>query len=199
MRLINLLCFLLIATILVKCTNNTVDSHNTNFTSEQLSHFPKKQERNRISTSLFYPKLSNYLNSGVYIRKAYQFKNSIIDTIADYYKENNLMKVKHTDTCNLYLELYYNHDLNKNHNCKKSIPVPNFWDELIIFDLKKQKYLPDDFDLFIIELKQGEFAPYRNLNNKSDLFGYKEWKNGMSKGIAISKERDICIYWIEMW
>jgi hypothetical protein len=53
------------------------------------------------------------------------------------------------------------------------------------------------YDIYIIEVKKGKFLEQNNLS-----FGYglpDEWKNGLTRGIAINKNKGVVIYWLEIW
>lgn len=190
---------MIILLLLSSCEHGDNNKYDEYFRPDQLNHFPRKLGSDNIITSFFYPKLDNYKHSGAYLRKTYKFNDKVIDTLAHGLRAIDPIIIKHDDSCNLYIELNFNRDLNREIKCDNLFPVPNFWDEMIVLDLKDYKYLPEDFDLYILELKKGKFLPEKNLNNKNNLFGSSEWKNGLSKGVAISKKRNVCIYWLEIW
>lgn len=75
-------------------------------------------------------------------------------------------------------------------------PVPNFWHNDFTTN-ETECQLPDDFVLYVIDAKQGEFLKEELLTN--GWFMPKQWKNGYSKGLAISRERNIIIYWLVIW
>jgi hypothetical protein len=190
---------IILIAMLYSCKHESKSKYEAYFSPDNLSHFPKKHNSDLVSTSFFYPKLSKYQHSGVFLRKTFRFKKNVIDTLINNLKKTNPIILNHDDSCNLYIELYYNHGLNRTNECEKHYPVPNFWEELAFIESKDNKYLPRDFDLYIIELKKGSFIPEKNLFNKDELFGSSEWKNGISKGVAISRQKNICIYWLEIW
>lgn len=181
------------------CLKQGANTYREYFNKEMFSHFPNNHSSDRIISSYFYPNFDSFQNAGVYLRESYKFPNNVIDTLISSLEASNFQKFKHDDPCNLIIELYYNHGLNSGMKCDNNSPFPNFWEEIVALGFKENKYLPDDFDLYIIEQDTGEYIPEKNLNNQKDLFGSNKWKNGISKGIAISQERRICIYWIEIW
>jgi len=75
-------------------------------------------------------------------------------------------------------------------------PVPNFWHNSFTTDETECK-LPDDFELYVTDAKQGKYLKEDFLT--SGWFMPKQWKNGYSKGIAISMEQNIIIYWLAIW
>jgi len=81
--------------------------------------------------------------------------------------------------------------------CEKNLyPIPNFIDYHVqnkVNDLK----LDDSFEVYVFEAKQGNnFAEYQLLPCSQMP---EKWKNGYSKGIAISESKKIVIYWSVMW
>lgn len=81
--------------------------------------------------------------------------------------------------------------------CKDSVdvtPIPNF-----SFCIKKY---PKDFfknlNLSILDTNPGKYLNDEYLTKK-DVGLPEKWRHGFSKGIAINKEEDIGIYWIEIW
>jgi len=75
-------------------------------------------------------------------------------------------------------------------------PVPNFWHNNFTTTETECK-LPDDFVLYVVDAKQGKYLKEELLT--SGWFMPKQWRNGYSKGIAISCERNIIIYWLVIW
>jgi hypothetical protein len=75
-------------------------------------------------------------------------------------------------------------------------PVPNFWHNDFTTNETECK-LPDDFVLYVIDAKQGKYLKEELLT--SGWFMPKQWKNGYSKGLAMSRKRNIIIYWLVIW
>ena len=182
--------------LLSSCINQGIPSFREYFDNDMISHFPDS-DASRIAASYFYPQHKSFYNLGVYLRETYECSIKNIDSLVYSLEKSNAVIVKHKDSCNLFIELYYNHGLNKNTTCSDIIPVPNFWEEIISLPEKDIKHLPDDFTLYLIEFKKGKFIDEYLLNN--DAFKNTEWKNGISKGVAISRKRRICIFWLEIW
>jgi|WetSurMetagenome_2_1015567.scaffolds.fasta_scaffold28972_3 hypothetical protein len=77
-----------------------------------------------------------------------------------------------------------------------SYPIPDF--TILNKCMNKNFYLlPDDFTLYVIDAKPGIFMDSLCLSKGLGL--PKEWKNGYSKGIAVSKKRSAIIYWLDVW
>lgn len=75
-------------------------------------------------------------------------------------------------------------------------PIPNFWHNDFTTNETECK-LPDDFVLYVIDAKQGKYLKEELLT--SGWFMPKQWKNGYSKGLAMSRKRNIIIYWLVIW
>lgn len=73
-------------------------------------------------------------------------------------------------------------------------PIPNFhW---IRKKLKlKGNFLSSDFLIYVLEAKQGNFLDNEMLIESP----CSEWRHGYSKGIIISEERGLVIFWVEIW
>jgi hypothetical protein len=75
-------------------------------------------------------------------------------------------------------------------------PIPNFWDNPLSVDITECK-LPKGFKLYVVDAKSGRF--FKEQFHTSGLYMPKEWKNGYAKGVAISKDRNLVIYWLIIW
>ncbi len=75
-------------------------------------------------------------------------------------------------------------------------PVPNFWDDSENFG-NTECNLAKDFELLILEAKAGKFLPDSCL--VSGEYMPNNWKHGITRGVAISKERRKVIYWYVNW
>ncbi|MCF8359789.1 MAG: hypothetical protein K9H26_13590 [Prolixibacteraceae bacterium] len=76
------------------------------------------------------------------------------------------------------------------------LPVPNFFYSRNS-DKTTQCKLPKDFNLYVLEAQSGKFWDNDHLSNGKYM--PNEWKNGYSKGVAISKKRNTVIYWFIIW
>jgi hypothetical protein len=168
------------------------------FVSEFTEHFPKKLPVGLLHEVSFYPSTeggfeipSDMLNAGEFIRRGYELGDgvrSLIDSI------HFIGSSKHIDsdcfTCNRRNRGFAS-------TCKKfSFPLPTFYPEVDQI-YNTEKYLPDDFIIYVIAAEPGIFLPEENLiiTTCED----EKWNHGYSRGIAISEKRGIAIYWLEMW
>ena len=77
-----------------------------------------------------------------------------------------------------------------------SLPVPNF-NRSYFSSEKTPCHLSNSFKLYIIDAKKGRYMPDSCLTKGEHM--PSDWKNGFSKGIAISKDSLAAIYWIVVW
>jgi hypothetical protein len=141
----------------------------------------------------------------------------VIDSISkdsiDYYqkKYERISKKIYlpSDTCLLVIDRFRNKK--KHYNTKEDyyfsplierdcyndkLPVPNFWRNDYTTDSTDCR-LPKDFTLYIIEAKKGIMM--KDIELTDGWFMPDNWKNGYSKGVALSTKRRIAIYWLNVW
>jgi len=75
------------------------------------------------------------------------------------------------------------------------LPLPNFWDSE--YATNTETKLPKDFIIYVLNSKSGKYWDEKYLT--SGKYMPKLWKSGYSKGVAISKKRNIIIYWFIIW
>jgi len=84
-----------------------------------------------------------------------------------------------------------------NRDCyNKLYPIPNFWHNDFTTDSTDCK-LPIDFDIYVLYANKGKF--FKDKYSTEGSFMPETWRNGFSKGIAISEKRKIIIYWLVIW
>jgi len=57
--------------------------------------------------------------------------------------------------------------------------------------------IPSDLEVYVLEAEAGNFWKVDCYEKRPEEL--KEWKNGYSKGIAISKKESIIMYWTIVW
>lgn len=206
--------FIVISTTLSCIDNNKRDSTiNTNYTEGLnhfdevfVDHFPSKLNQKPIFFNFFTDtKLDSYR-----IVLFQKMKEKDIETILDTLQTSVLAVYNANDTCNLVVNQFTNKnnwfDQNKapsgyrqrlERECLNSkYPIPNFWRNKLATDSNDCR-LPNDFKIYVIQAQQG-----KSLNKKyltSGRYMPEPWKNGYSKGIAASLDRNIIIYWFVIW
>lgn len=76
-----------------------------------------------------------------------------------------------------------------------SLPVPLF--EINKYQANTISGLGEDFNLYILDAKPGKYLDDKYLQECECL--PEKWKHGYSKGVAMSDEQKVIIYWIVVW
>ncbi|PSK91697.1 hypothetical protein [Taibaiella chishuiensis] len=180
-----------------------------------------KSEFDRSFTSQFPEKITTIVSSTVANTDIgqnriglYLYENGVplqdLDSMVIHLEEKKTVKYKSSDTCllvvNRFLDKYTvengvrlseTDSLLINRDCYADMkPVPNF--------IKYKGHnltdcgLDSTFDLFVLEAKAGQFFDeYKSL--KPFIQMPENWKNGFSKGVAISRKNRKIIYWSIVW
>ncbi len=170
-----------------------------------VDHFPKKIGESNITFSEgFSPDMGN-LELIVYNK----FENNKTSSLTKLYKNKAIAIYKSEDTCLLVVNRFATKDsyykLSSTEKEKKMIekecynnlyPVPNFWHSPFT-TYETQCKLPKGYELYVLEAKSGKYFNAKYLSD--GWFMPLKWKNGYSKGVAISKENNIIIYWLIIW
>jgi len=129
-----------------------------------------------------------------------QFNNYFDRSIAIYSAEDTCLMVGHRKaTRENYLPVNSIDSTNLKllDLCSNELyPIPNFWQNDFTNDLTSCRLDPD-FQIMVIEAKPGIYADNQYLSDMVDF--PSEWKHGFSRGVAISKQKQIIIYWIMLW
>lgn len=212
--------FIIFVTILVGCNSNNNKSIENKISSDLnakyrnaklffgkdfVNHFPEKITKDNITFSEgFSPEFGNL--ELILIDK---IVNSNLISLINEFKEKSIAIYDASDSCLLIVNRfatrnnYYNIELSDedklrvNSDCySKNYPVPNFWHNDFTTEATQCK-LPSDFNLYVIESKAGKYFDEKKLTD--GRFMPEKWKNGYSKGVAISEERNVIIYWLVIW
>jgi len=75
-------------------------------------------------------------------------------------------------------------------------PIPNFWNNDFA-ESSTASNLQEHFTIYVLDSKPGKFIDSKEL---TDGYGLpQKWKNGFSKGIAVSEYENVIIYWLIIW
>ncbi len=179
------------------------------FNEDFVSHFPDKVDTNvlRLSDctskeSAKYDLINLFLTNRIPEEKLEM-------TIKMFEKKSNMI-YKASDTCLLVVNRFVNEErfgmdfVLDSHELKKiskkcydnKLPVPNFWGSKFV-TLETECKISKDFKIYVFDAKQGKFLEDKYLTTGEYM--PKSWKNGFSKGVAISQEKKIIIYWVIIW
>lgn len=183
--------------------NNKYDSIREFFEDKMINHFPRTIDSNTISfTESLSPDFGDI--ELIYTAKttdlSLELKKIGRSPIAIYNADDTCLLIvnKYATSANYYkLKSPDNESNIKSLGCyKDKYPVPNFWhNDYTVEDT--QCKLPDDFKLYVLEANAGIYLNKKYLTDGK--FMPDNWKNGYSKGVAISEKRKVIIYWVIIW
>lgn len=177
-----------------------------NFDKKMIDHFPK----NDTNLILKYQESSNYnydiKNYGQWYKEMYLYKTDSLINIESFKSKSQII-IKDFDNCLIILPIRYkgNIDIGKVNitpcaDSQNFIPIPNFTKFIEMDFLKDENLidkLPSDFTFYILDTKKGLYFEEKDLIAPNLM--PENWSNGFSKGIAISEQRKMIIYWIDVW
>lgn len=182
----------------VKAKNEKYYTSLNRFSKSMINHFPDKVNEKSHLYESFSPEVGEV---GIHLMTFFETTPRIDNYIARYKPaEDSLLVINRFANSKNY---GYNILISTNDSIQiekefflGKYPVPNFWSNIYSTDSTTCK-LPNDFILYVIEAKPGKFVDNSMLTDGRCM--PKKWKNGFSKGIAISEERKIAIYWLVIW
>lgn len=192
---------------LIESNNAKLKEYKKDFNSSFINQFPDKiislnanvisntnREKNDIGLILYeYEIDKNQINK---IRK------KIADSALALYKSNQscFLIVNRFETEETYEKFEVVNDIDSlelESECAKLLfPVPNF----IGSNYSKNKNglkLDDSFDIYVLESKAGNHFEAFELQPSPQM--PDKWKNGYSKGVALSEKNNTIIYWSIIW
>lgn len=173
----------------VKC--NGKNDYTPKIDQDYLSHFPKKCEL--IKKIMFTPHRDSKSNKGFYLRKTCKVDN-VLRLIDDF--GSKAINKNQNDYC--VYEINRSDIKDKLEYCDKEILlIPNFFQEADYFTKGSTFDLPKDFTIYVLELKKGKFIESVYLSDSLNM--PDNWKHGLTKGVAISKKRNVAIYYLDIW
>lgn len=185
--------------------NKKYDNVNDFFGNKMVSHFPKKIDKHNVTfTESLSPELGNL--ELILINKV---ERDHLADIVEEFEKKSIAIYNANDSCLLIVNRFVNKDKYfevtpskedlqlVNRDCYSGLfPIPNFWHN----DFTTEETLcrlPSDFRLYVVDSKSGENIDEKYLTD--GRFMPKEWKNGYSKGVAISEKQNVIIYWLIIW
>jgi len=178
------------------------------FDSSLVKHFPKGFSSEIRSFSSL--KDVTKQNIGFYLYE-YDVNLSVLKKIRAKIEKNAIANYRTSDTLLFVINRFENLQTDDNGNIPKirdSIyidsttfiglyPIPNFIEYEKPTESKNSIWLPQGFDLYVLEAKSGNY--FKEYDLKKNFQMPKGWKNGFSRGIAISEKDKTIIYWGVVW
>lgn len=212
MKVRNILIVTIIALFFIECGGQTREARKQQRYTEScnefddflITHFPA---RILSDSSLTVSKLAPEKNKVQLLLYEFYSHKLTEDSLLGALKKQAVAQYSSKDTC-LFI-MHRNEtpepfdeeppeDYSKVHKrCLSKYPIPNFIDlERYIMD-SVAFGLDTSFTIYVLESKPGRFSKKFNLSPFKQMPG--KWKNGFSRGIAISEQRKTIIYWGGMW
>lgn len=172
------------------------------FDSSFIDHFPQKINGKQVTLIVDTNALSDHPRLMVYTKIMELSLDTLLErVVASYQADDSCLLVVNRFTVreNWHLRSKHNYvdkSLISKECYKDKYPIPNFWDSDYV-TLDTETRLPKDFTIYVLEAKSGEFWDENHRTN--GRYMPEEWKNGYSKGVAISEKRNTIIYWFIIW
>ncbi len=188
---------------IIRYLNAMYDNDLSLFDNKLIDHFPDKVDSTQINYYASYPPTAREVSC--YLEK--KITTNEYDNLMDHYSSvskeilipsDSLLVINRFDGMGK-LSNYKLTDLERKiieASSSYSLPVPNFWRSQFSSD-KTPCHLSNSFKLYIIDAKKGKYLADSCLTKGEHM--PSDWKNGFSKGIAISKDSLAAIYWIVVW
>jgi hypothetical protein len=179
------------------------------FQKDLLEHFPLDTAKKILKVISFegrYP--DSICKSGKSMDLCVLYSHQEIIKIKQIIEVKAKEKIHFGDTCQLVICKFNNFYDKKSYDsltnyltihCKlESSPIPTFIDDFkILKDWLGKKNVNEDLTVYILDSKQGEFLEKQYLTEGLGLS--HSWKNGYSRGTALSEKNNYVIYWVNVW
>lgn len=190
----NFIYFLTILIISCGCSVNKNDVLDL-IDKDMINHFPKNCYF--VSKNYLNPSYNEELNSGFYYKIMCREDN--LEILKENIRSTAIKITKYNDSCNFILDRSKNKYMSFENctTCINCLPIPRFLEEGDYFNVNEQYHLPNDFDIYILEARKGKLLDNHLIN---DIINVPDnWQHGMTRGVAISDERKMVIYYIDIW
>jgi len=167
------------------------------FDDKHISHFPSIDTYSLKKYSYLVPVADIDDNKGGYLKVMYSLQQDEFDELESKLSQEAIAINFHSDECNVFIERGSQPPKMEFDMCKEIYPVPIFLEEMDYFNVTDYHSLPNDFQLYILEVAKGNFFQEDYLFDK--MIMPLDWKHGLSRGVALSKERMLAIFWIDIW
>lgn len=175
------------------------------FGKDLMKHFPVKIDFSKtLFTESFSPKMGN-----LEVKLWNTSPLSNISSFENEIKSNCIAEYSASDSCLLIVNPFIDLDspvgysptiseeqMNFRMCAKDKYPVPNFWHNDYTTSHNKCR-LPDDFVIYVLDAQSGKFMKEDLLTQGKYL--PSSWRNGFSRGVAISEFQEVAIYWVIVW
>jgi len=176
--------------IMYSANDQKFQTYKKEFENNLLLHFPKGVDENFIDLDFGY---SSPKRGFIYLVLTNKYKEANIKKQIDNIEKIESMSPCLMIVCNKIISASFNKYTHK--DCLKNLhPIPDL--NSIYFKDKDVK-IPSDIEYYIIESKAGLFFETNEDFTQECL--PEEWKHGYSRGVSISKSKNIIFYWVMTW
>ncbi len=177
------------------------------FNDKLVDHFPRKLSS---PPTEFINSKNSAKNTVGFMLYEYDVSIEKIDSVVAVVEKIKIAKYNSKENCLLIVNRFETVDTYKNRKdiiiadstkinqkCYELLyPIPNFINYKVPNNNSDLK-LEGNFDIYVLEAKSGNHFKEFDLQPNPQM--PSEWKNGYSKGIAVSKEKHTIIYWSIIW
>lgn len=177
------------------------DRHKQYFDANNITHFPNAlhSKLNAMESSL-----SVENNNVGFLLFEFDVDERLLDSITKNVKQMNVVGLyRSSDRDLLYVipgsiipESPNLRRLDTNIDYSSQLPVADL-DFYLGGDKYFGSYLNNDFDIYVLEAKAGKLPKYVDLLPNMNM--PEKWRNGISRGISISKKGKTVVYWTIIW
>ena len=216
MKNISVVFILLIVSVFNGCSQNQPNTgefyleKKKDFEKRFVDQFPEKISSSSDSNRVF-SDMDEKKNDVAFMLYEYGLPEKVLQSVGNKYRKQAIATYTYLDSCLLIVNRFETKktmDNRESADIKDStlldkecyhnkLPIPNF----IIYDGNNgnQNFgLDSSFTIYVFEAKKIN-SWLKEFNMKPAYQMPKQWQNGYSKGIAISKEKRTVIYWTVMW
>lgn len=162
---------------------------------------PKKDTLKMFGFGVDYIYLWKKYNQSKYSEKSYYYK-SLSKTEYTPTDSNLLLVFSYTDVIEVKGRKFRDQETSErqalakhNINTANSFPIPLF--DIDIYKGNTISGLPEYFKIYVLDAMPGKYIEEKYLQECECL--PKDWKHGYSKGVALSDEKRVIIYWLIVW
>jgi hypothetical protein len=180
------------------------------FEKKFIDHFPDSITKFLNRSSIFSDR-DEKKNDYALLLYEYGVSDAEIKTVEDKFKTIAMVKYKSSDSCLLIVNRFETRHTIENYEFPEirdstllnrscyvnRLPIPNFinYEE---YNQDRSLRLDDTFLIYVLDAKK--VSSWENEFGMGPALQMPEhWKNGYSKGVAVSQEKQTIIYWTVIW
>ncbi|ATP58026.1 hypothetical protein CPT03_16910 [Pedobacter ginsengisoli] len=217
----NATLFLILFTLNIFCIGCSPDSsisatgemyyqkYKNNFDKKFIDHFPAKSTQSGSFAAAF-SSLEQKKNNISLMLYQYGVKTEEIQNLNNKFKKLAIAKYRSSDSCLSIINRFETTETDENQKMPvidmsllnngcyiNKYPIPNFVN-YENYNRDRALRLDDAFVIYVLECKKVDSWKAK-FNMGPNIQMPENWKNGYSKGVAISQQNQTVIYWTVIW